>query len=302
MKKVNFNFFDYDSTYDVMCQYFNLDDVDVTLFLSENLSKSISLQDFIDRFHINLSNFDPSEVTINAKHVTTQPEDFYSLKKYGLLNLKDSLELDTSFSRFLKNNGLTFKLNEKTMNFNNHEYNIQYIGQKCTTCDLGKDEICDEYSICEYKHNMNLLYLKFYKDNFETEIFINGSSDKMLGYSSVRSNPEILNTLDDIIVEIDPNVSLSTQWRKQENLTTLILSFDTNITSFVFYKEINNHVFDSYLPIELLNCNEPTKEFYNAYLLANSFKVITNNSNLICNQLIHDTKIPFSELFITKII
>lgn len=64
--------------------------------------KSLALKSMCDYFELDLFKYDSSNVFIKCRHITTSNENLKTFRKYGLLNLKQVLTIDTLLKLFLK--------------------------------------------------------------------------------------------------------------------------------------------------------------------------------------------------------
>ncbi|MFC9542447.1 hypothetical protein ACFTQ7_21630 [Lysinibacillus sp. NPDC056959] len=220
----------------VLANYFELDLKSVI----NRIDEDINLLDVIGDFKIDLNRKYHQETLLTCRHATTTDDNLESIRKKGLLNLKQMLEERTPLSDFLLSHGISVNVRDRQ---------FIYEGQILPIYSLRKHNIEEEYNRCNsyhlYENNPVLkkesyhdavywLYLKLYYDDCETEVFLNGGFEEIYDYDSVRYSPEILNTIENIIKYLDdvPNYYLQHAWSNKKNCKYFILEFDVPIGSF----------------------------------------------------------------------
>jgi hypothetical protein len=63
---------------------------------------NFNLDEFLEKFGIDDEKLLSVDLMLASLHVTTNNDNFDSIKKYGLVNLQKSIELDTTIGSFLK--------------------------------------------------------------------------------------------------------------------------------------------------------------------------------------------------------
>lgn len=92
----------------------NREDIDNFLRLQEKEPYSYDdvLEDFLNTLQVNLEEMNVEDITFAGIHITTNNDNCASIKKYGLLNLRQALTMDTPIKRFLKDWGIQFHFND----------------------------------------------------------------------------------------------------------------------------------------------------------------------------------------------
>lgn len=313
--RYNFNFFEENTSFKLMCDYFELDELAVRDYLCE--LEECNFLEFIKRFKVDLLKYDSSKAFIRCRHMTTSNENLKSFKKYGLLNLKEALTLDTPLKSFLKENYIEFDVDNKSIFYKGKRLELFWHNDECKTCNYGsckylKDILNDNTTLtyrdmsCKYRKAITQIYGKLYKDKAETEVFLSGDYEEIYNYSVISSCPEILYTIDDSIKKIfseDPN--LQNSWVRIDN-QAYVLEFYTNIENFelistnILYADDSfSYEFINYY--EEISSVEENENFYrNMFLLINSIHSYYGYPRKY-GQLHPETKIPFNSLDIYRI-
>jgi hypothetical protein len=315
-KRVIFNFFDGDKTMLALCKHFNLDKFIIERYIAqemvengENLNTSLMTFDFIKNFNLPVDKIDTANVFITAKHITTLSDKGASLKKYGLLNLKDMLEKDTPLSQFLKKKGIKFDVDGKKIIISEMELNLFRCNNDCKPCSFNRKR-CIQFSP-EYKKAINLIYIKLYSDKAETEVFLCGKDDEIENYTFIKRYPEFLNNLDNLLTAMQKPLCLSRQWSELQNAQYYILEFDVSIEALelipdcIYDEKPTYEVFEKYF--DFLGYSEnhfvsnliPNRFYSNVFLVKNSLDVFFGTGKRY-GQIIPETIIPYNDLRILR--
>ncbi|MGE6226166.1 hypothetical protein [Paenibacillus chitinolyticus] len=234
------NFFEMKNSMDAAKGLANYFDVDIES-VHNRIDKNYNLIDLIEDLKIDLNYTYHPETLLTCRHATTTNDNLYSIRNKGLLNLKRMLEEETTLSTFLFSYDISINVSEKKFIYKNQVFpiysyrknNIEEEYKRCNSYDLYETNptLKDDY----YHKAMDLLYLKLYYDDCETEVFLDGDLKKIYDYDSVRYSPEILNTIGNIVKYLDnvPLFYLQDSWAKKENCKYYILEFDVPIDCFV---------------------------------------------------------------------
>lgn len=162
---IDLDFWDSDSLFYGLQKIYGLSDEEV-INLRLAHSHDEDLIDFVsDLKGYDASNVNLSNVRIKCKHITTCADRCESIKRHGLLNLLDLLQIDCDLTRFLKKHHIEIDEETRRVIVNGHLISISQDGQ---------------------------LYSCLYYDNGEVEAFYQGSDEEILRYSVVRYYPEII--------------------------------------------------------------------------------------------------------------
>lgn len=327
--KLVFNFFNRDDTLKALSEHFNLSKGDVKQFVVLNAENDNSALDFINQFNINLIDTYVSNVYLTCKHVTTAHDNLESIKKYGLLSLKDALTVDSLLRQFLTDNQIVIDVENKFLKYkDNHVYLFEY-NEDCNNCFLGKCrherltwdgkiDISHKNLWCAHRKKLMLLCVKLYSHKAELEVHLAGDDEVIFDYSYVKEFPEILSTIEDTIHKIFSEYTyLGYKWAKLQNEQFYVMEFDVGINSFEYIntKDLldNTYYYSHYLETcgidpdaidDWDNLNEeliPSQFFSNIFLIQNSLSVVTGHYGKQYGQLFPETIVNFEDLRIVKL-
>ena len=195
----------------------------------------ITSKDFIAYFGINLAAYDNSDVEIMCRHMTVMTkEGIEGIRSKGLLDLIGVLTEDTVLSRFLKDHQVVFDLKNKTLYVDGQGYMITTTDEECLFCVEKKEIRCGRFNRCDIRERMDSIGRKVYELGGTVEFFVSGTKEDMERYSVIHLNPEILETLDQLLAKIKVRTNrkepfaLSYKWRAQEK-KTYILQFPVRL-------------------------------------------------------------------------
>ncbi len=237
-EKIVINFFDNprEKSIESMAAYFQLDKNLLSKYIEDFEKNGIAVKDFVSAFGINLSQYDSSLIEIICRHMTsTTVEGIEDIRTRGLLDLIDLLTEDTVLSRFLKRSNVVFNLKNREMFVDGQAYRITIAEDECLICVEKKEIRCGRFERCDIRDKMDSVGRKIYQLGGTVEFFVSGSKADMEHYSVIHLNPEILETLDQLLAEIkvrsnrDEPFALSYKWRKQKR-KTYILQFAVNLS------------------------------------------------------------------------
>lgn len=201
MDKITFNFFS-DSREMVISKlaaYLGISQSSI----KETLKDGCSAESFINDLHINLRAFDSSNVCIIGRHVTTATDSsINSIAEKGLLNLKRSLQENTPLSEYLRSQKIQIDVDNGLIYINGKSIPIESRKGSDHVCFRGKKTVCSWSFGCEAFEKLTMLANKLYHLGATLEFFVAGTLDEMLGYSTVKHCPEILDTLDQLVSAI----------------------------------------------------------------------------------------------------
>ena len=243
-EKIIFNFFD-DSIEDniqKLVDYFRLEKDKVIEYISSfDNPADITVENFIVKFGINLTNFDCANVDIVCRHMTVlTKEGLEDVKTKGLLDLVGVLTEDTVLKRFLYENQVVFDVQGKRLIVDGQDYVITTSDDPCLFCIENKEIRCGVFERCDIREKMDFVGRKLYELGGTLEFFVSGTKEDMERYSVIHLNPEILETLDQLLGKIKVKTNrklpyaLSYKWREQEK-KTYILQFAVNMSEVEAY-------------------------------------------------------------------
>ncbi|WP_442637662.1 hypothetical protein [Rossellomorea marisflavi] len=224
----------YDEIAQLIADYFHLDFDRVENELGIYSGFEYDLFDFLERFDIDLEKSFQDDIKITCRHaLATDNNGFAFLKEKGLLNLKVMLEVKTTLSSFLLEQGIKVNVEEKILEFDGKKYPILDNNTRCERCIYDKyeckDFISDEPILrdCDYRKELGKLHIKLYSDKCQIEGFIDGSFEDIYAYDSVRESPEILKTINNVTEFYGQNENiLKDKWSKRKNTNFYIIEFE----------------------------------------------------------------------------
>ena len=180
------------------------------------------------------------------------------LLKKGLLPIDVLLENDSPINRFLLNHYIKIDPGNHTLYYKKNKFYIPEKDEDCKWCAYKRDScFCSDRSYkelsCGYRKGIGFLSQKLYSDNAEIEMFISGTNEKMLSYSTVSNYPEILHTIDNFfrIFGIS-GINLGNEWYRQKKTCIIDL--------WVRYEDM------SYRGIQTKANNEEAEHFFCKYI------------------------------------
>jgi hypothetical protein len=272
-REITYNLTSLNGAIDSLGEYLSLSERQIVKYVAEN-KISYNAVDFLDYYNINSDKLFEREIKLVALHVTTNNDRCESIKEYGLLNLQQSILLDTPLGEYLKNEGVHIDIEKKEIQYDGNVYNIdkKYHGIKDTDKDFVPYKIYEDYQVNSFLSYNNVL--KY----------------------GVQNMPEILNDLSTLLKCND----IGYNWLKQNNecyVLKFITSF-SNCANDTFFTgdnaALNKHDF-KFLGTEELELLK------RKWLVHQSLSVISNDlfSNisreLYC-PLQYDIKVPFSDI------
>lgn len=296
-----------------LCKHFNLDKFNVERFIIQEMGENgknpntyFMCFDFVKKFNLPVDKIDTTNVFITAKHITTLFDKDSTLKKYGLLNLKDVLEKDTPLRRFLEKRGIKFDVNRKKIEISEMELDLFRCNNDCKPCSFNRNK-CVQFSP-EYRKAIDLIDIKLYTDKAETEVFLCGKDDELEKYPFITRHPEILNNIDNLLTAMQMPLNLSRQWAELQIAQYYILEFDVSIEALecipecIYDEKPSYEVFDKYF--DFLGYTEnhfvsnliPNRFYSNVFLVKNSLDVFFYGTGKKLGQIVPETIIPYKDL------
>jgi hypothetical protein len=304
-KKIVFNFFNENSILDAFQDYFGFSKRSVGLYLDKRKWDDFTYIDFIKEFNIPTDRLDTSYVFITAQHITALIDGGRkSLRKYGLLNLKDSLEKETALKRFLANHDIAFDISQKKLVVNGVELELFQCDDICTMCENDRNTCRTLPQKC--REAINLLYIRLYCHRSEIEVFIGRNHEK---YSSVNRYPEIISRIDELLLSLQLP-TLGYDWENLKQNQYYVLEFDVNINQFEWINKKPDSYYDLEECLNFLGYNEghylndaiPKSVYSNYFLIKNSIIAFFNKEFAEeFGAILPDTTIPYKDLRIKRV-
>lgn len=298
MVVINFsNVRDSRSAGELIAKYFKLNSQEVVEELTPYKREDYDLLQFIEKFKIDLEHRYHKDTLLTCRHVTTTCDDLKLLKEKGLLNLKQMLGEETPLSKFLLEQGVTIKVEEKALIFNGTVYPILKSNEECGPCIFEAYD-CQSifttkptYKGCDYRNALSLLHSKLYHDKCEIEVFLDAEVSDIYEYDSIRYSPEILNTIEQILGFYDGKTyNLQDKWRDLPNNHYYILEFDVPME--VFDSATTQSTYEWYWDIEEIieQCGYSEFDFENDKISPQFFLNLFLLTNLVDKFIWGDAK------------
>ncbi|RDW18769.1 hypothetical protein [Oceanobacillus chungangensis] len=118
---------------------------------------------FLEEFDVNDFQLLEKDLWLVSLHVTTNNDNCNSIKKHGLLNLQQTISLDTPFNQFLEEHKIKIDLEQKTVQHKEDVYDIskEYSGfsddEKERALDFIIYKLFEDYQINGFFSNDNVL-------------------------------------------------------------------------------------------------------------------------------------------------
>lgn len=173
----------------------------------------INVDNFCEEYEIDLDNIGIEDLTYIASHVTTCSDELESIQNYGLLDLKLTLSLPTPLQKFLKEHGVEFDIEKKTMKIYTETFDISYKKKNHFNEDSLEGELQD-------------IARRLFYDS-QISAFLSMQSDKKYG-GIVHERPEILYNISKVSKK-----NLETYWKK--NNKAFVLEYKENFENFEWY-------------------------------------------------------------------
>ncbi|MDM0969961.1 hypothetical protein QTI89_12015 [Clostridium perfringens] len=285
MEYITFDFYNdtKEKWLECFCEYFNLNLDKVNQYFNNFNEDEKNENNVIQDLNINLKKAKSSNVKIIGRHMTTSTsEDLKSFEKYGLMDLKFMLECDTPLSEFLARYEIKVDVNNKKIIFRGEEYPILEYRESCPRCfkDNKNIKICNKYSRCELKKNLELLASKLYNYGATLEFFIMSNLSVMQKYSTICRYPEILETINGICRHL-PNSKFSPsmlgiEWANEKN-KCYVIEFPAILSNMetyapmdyesTYYKYSESFDINGYTYIDYMEKNIPQNVLDNIILI-----------------------------------
>ncbi len=122
---MNFDLRTPDSAYEFILTFMNMTPDEY--IMEKKVECENDFESFWKRNSKHIESIDISNFKIIAFHILGSLDECQEIKKNGIMNLQRVLSEETILSNLLKNNGIIFNIEEKTVNYNSKIYNIDYL-------------------------------------------------------------------------------------------------------------------------------------------------------------------------------
>lgn len=303
------------------CELYSLDGRKLGRILKGCDDKYDPLLEFLKITGIKLDSIDVSNVHFKCRHITTISDDFKSIKKYGLMDLKMTLTEDTPLRNFLAEHEIYIDVEGHRFTYKDNILEIPEYKEDCKKCYYGKCKYHKEKwdgSVdldyknvrCNYRNIMHSLSTKLYYYKGEIEVFLWNTRDNMLNYSCVKLYPEILITIEKLVNSIfNDGVNICKKWVVKQHSNFYMLTFDMNINNFEYITNKATLNDKNYYINYLEFCNneydlleDVTSNFWsNSYIISHAISVMNNKSSGVHGQVLPGNTVPFAKLEIEEL-
>ncbi|BCN30269.1 hypothetical protein [Anaeromicropila herbilytica] len=318
--EVNINFFDNMSVLKTFSKLYKLSENEIMRLAIETSVADNPTVEFIRKSGIKLDTVDIRNVTLHCKHITTINDNFDSLKKYGLLTLDKALTYPTPLNRFLLEHDISMDIVNRDIYYNNRRIHIIESDEECEDCFYGSE--CQEFvdfmgkpttlsyrnMACDYRDEINIIRSKLYHDKCEIEVHLMGSFKDVHEYSVVRNYPEILMTIENLIIKLfKEGTHLQRDWQAQQNNKYYCIDFDINIFDFEFITKGKKLDYSDYCDCFEYNV-EPIYDmssasanfFGNVFIIQKGLGILRHEEPTDYGQILPETEIKFENLEINE--
>ena len=193
--------------------WLNVKGEDILKFVSKQ-KYIYRVQDFTEHFCIEDAVIMRGDLNLVSLHVTTNNDRCETIKKYGLMNLQDTINSDTPLGNYLRDQGIKIDLAKKIIEYKGELFSIEE-----------KDEYSFPGSKGRYKNNV---IHKLYEDHQINGFFC---CRNVLRYGGgVSHRPEILYSLSVML----GNQDIAYNWMREKNKCYVLKCF-ADISEFEHY-------------------------------------------------------------------
>ncbi|WP_226619760.1 hypothetical protein [Cytobacillus firmus] len=273
-KEVLYDLTSVHSAIDSLGEYLNLSERQIGKYITDN-KNTYNVAELQDYYLIDDDVFLESDISLVTLHVTTNNDECGAIKKYGLLNLQQTIMNDTPLGNYLKDQGVLFDIENKQVKYKDKLYSInkEHAGIKDSNKDFVPYKIYDDYQV---------------------NSFI--SYDNVLEYG-VQNMPEFLHNLSDFLGSKD----IGFNWWHQESKKCYVVKFKTalsNCANDTFYSGDDGALTSN--DFEYLD-GEELELLKRKWLVYQSLSIISNSifsditKEIFC-QLNFDVTVPYSDI------
>lgn len=202
----------YDTAIRFLTKFTNLSKYKVLKYIKNN-SNDYNASCFIEELNVQLEELSLEDIDVAILHVTTNGDNNQSIKKYGLLNLQQSLTMNTPLKKFLKERNIIFDIYNHTMLIKDKTVDITYSNEYLSHNSL--------------EERINNISYKIYKDYQINGFFC---SPNPLAYGGgVSRRPEILSNINQLF----KNAPFETDWKEQSK--SYIIKFRVPLDELIYF-------------------------------------------------------------------
>lgn len=255
--------------------WLNIKENDILEYVSQQ-KQIYYVNNFIEQFNIENTSILNGTLKLASLHVTTNNDNCDSIKKLGLMNLQDTLRLNTSLGNYIREQGIIINIDDMIVEYKGKIYDLK---SKADNAVPGSKE-----------HQQNFVTRKLYEDYQINGFLCNENALDYVG--GIARRPEFLGNLasmlEDRRIEFD--------WVNSKN-KCYVLKYYADIADFEHYT-FNVKIRNELDYIENKEVYELQKR---KWLIVNALTVIFDNmfgSSLpeFFSYAKFDTNIPFEEI------
>lgn len=266
-----------ENAYKFLYQFLNIDKETIDCFIKRNpidynISKFIGEIESITENKIKDKSV--KDINLVVLHMTTNPDNCEAIKQYGLLNLQQSLTLDTPLKKYLSKFGIEFDIFNKIMFIGTKEFIIKDNDELLIKRESALVKINIEKYINEDKYkNLNR---KIYEDHQINGFFY---IDDFKNYGgNVHSRPEILCNISKVFKGENENQNIESDWVSNENNKSYIIKFKAPISYFEYHNFYNKYEnYESYRNKEEYELDYKDKDSIKYWMIEKAFEVVHSN-------------------------
>lgn len=205
-----------DTAYYFLLEYLQIDGD--TLIHDYIVEFNKDIDEFYKKYEEHILSIDLNNLLFRCIHVTTNSDNCAEIKKNGLINLQKVLSGETALNRKLSQIGITFDINNKTFEYNNSSYEIDY------------DKLSNFYSwdLTGEQNKIRDISRKIYNDPQINGWFANSNVKNYGG--RVHERPEFLFTLAKLIPETQEIID---EWMRTSKSYKIV--YDAPFNQFTYY-------------------------------------------------------------------
>ncbi|MCB8817373.1 hypothetical protein [Desulfosporosinus shakirovi] len=202
-----------------LSNFLNIGIDNIENYISNN-AVEYDAEDFIDKNDIKLEKVQIRNLQLIVQHISTSHDECQSLRKFGLLNLQQSLTMETILKEYLASFGIFFDISNKWMACKGEKIDITYKSD-----DIGLPGGSQKHRICRVAH-------KIYYD-YQINGFFSMANKTSYG-GRVHERPEFLHNLKELF---KANI-IEDNWMKRVN--PYLITFKASLDSFAWFSFYNN--------------------------------------------------------------
>lgn len=204
-----------------LSNFLNIGTDNIENYISNN-AQDYDVEDFIDKNDIKLEKVQLHNLQLIVQHISTSVDECKSLRKFGLLNLQQSLTMETSLKEYLTDFGIFFDISNKWMACQGKKFDITYVSD-----DIRLPGGSQKHRICRVAH-------KIYYD-YQINGFFSMENKTSYG-GRVHERPEFLHNLKELF---KANI-IEDNWMKRAN--PYLITFKASLDSFAWFSFYNDEI------------------------------------------------------------